>query len=173
MKKSVEIDPTDVTCQGYLAWIYLYFGHFEEAIAESRKLLQLDGNNALAYYLMGSAYSDMGMHFEAIEMQKKGLTISPGNESGLAIAYIRAGQKEKALEVVAQMEKFNDQWWYCWGLAQVYATLGNKDKAINYLEDVYRLHGDFMPWFKADPNFKSLRNEPRFKELGQKLNLPA
>lgn len=173
MKKSVEIAPTDVICQGYLAWFYLYFGNFEEAIAESRKLLLLDGNNALAYYLMGSAYSEMGMHFEAIEMQKKGLSMSPGNESGLAIAYIRAGQKEKALEIAAQMEKFNDQWWYCWGLAQVYATMGNKDKAINYLENVYQLHGDFMPWLQTDLYLKHLRNEPRFKELVQKLNLPA
>lgn len=173
MKKSVEIDPTDVEAQGYLAWIYFYFGNFEEAINESRKLLQLDPNNSLAYYLMGSAYAEMGMNYEAIEMNKKGISISPGYESGLAIAYIRAGQKEKATEVIAQMEKYNDQWWYAWGLAETYAALGNKDKAIDNLEIVYKLHGDFMPWLQTDIYFKSLFNDPRFKDIVSKLNLPG
>jgi len=171
MKKAIEIDPKNMNSQGYLAWLYMYFGSFEESMTESRKLLQLDPNSALAFYLMGSAYSEMGMHFEAIEMQKKGLSISPGYESGLAIAYIRAGQKENALEVVAGMEK-NRDWQYAWGLAEVYATLGDKDKAIDCLEIAYKLHGDFVPWMASDYYFKTLHNDPRFKDIVKRLNLP-
>jgi len=173
MKKSVEIAPTDVTAQGYLAWIYLYFGNFEDAINESRKLLQLDPNNSLAYSLMGSSYTEMGMNFEAIEMHTKGVSLSPGYESGLAIAYIRAGQKEKAMEVISQMEKYKDNWWYAWGLAEVYAVMGNKDKALDNLETAYRQHGDFVPWIQADFYFKSLLNEPRFREIVKGLKLPV
>jgi tetratricopeptide (TPR) repeat protein len=172
MKKSVEIAPTDLTCQGYLAWLYLFFGNFEEALNESRKLLQLDPNNALAYYLMGSSYAEMGMNFEAIEMNRKGLSISPGYESGLAIAYLRAGQKDKAMEVIAQMEKYQDQWWYAWGLAEVYSVLGDKDKVIKNLETAYKLHGDFVPWIQADLYFKPMSNDPRFKDIVKRLNLP-
>jgi tetratricopeptide (TPR) repeat protein len=173
MKKSVEIAPTDVTAQGYLAWIYFYFGSFEEAINESRKLLQLDPNNSLAYYLMGSAYSEMGMNFEAIEMNNKGISLSPGYESGLAIAYIRAGQKEKAMEVINQMEKYKDTWWYAWGLAEAYSVLGDKDKALENLEMAYKLHGDFVPWLQADIYFKPLFNDPRFRDIVKRLNLPV
>jgi TolB-like protein len=173
MKKSVEIAPTDVTCQGYLAWIHFYFGRFEEALQESRKLLQLDANNPLAYYLMGSAYAEMGMNFEAIEMHKKGLSISPGYESGLAIAYLRAGQKENALKVISEMEKYKDQWWYAWGLAESYSVMGEKDKVLENLETVYRLRGDFFPWIQADIYFKPMLNVPRFREMAKRLNLPA
>jgi tetratricopeptide (TPR) repeat protein len=172
MKKSVEIAPTDVTCQGYLAWMYFYFGHFEEAINESRKLLQLDPNNALAYSLMGSSYAEMGMHYEAIEMHKKALSISPGYESAMAIAYIRAGQKDKAIEIVKQIEKYKDQWMYDTGIAEVYATLGEKDKAMEYLEIAYKLHGDFVPWIKYDFYYKPLLNDPRFQDIIKRLNLP-
>ncbi len=115
----------------------------------------------------------MGMHFEAIEAHKKGLGIGPGYESGLAIAYIRAGQREKALEIIAGMEKSRDTWWYAWGLAEAYATLGEKEKAIECLEIVYKLHGDFMPWVKADLYFKPLLNEPEFKDIAGRLKLPA
>ena len=173
MKKSVEIAPTDVDAQGYMAWMYFYYGSFEDALSESRKLLQLDPNNSLAYYLMGSAYSEMGMNFEAIEMNNKGISISPGYESGLAIAYIRAGQKEKAMEVITQMEKYKDTWWYAWGLAEAYSVMGDKDKAIENLEMAYKLHGDFVPWVQADFYFKPLINDPRFKDILKRLNLPV
>lgn len=173
MKKAIEIAPSDVTSQGYLAWMNLYVSHFEEALAESRKLLQLDPNSALAYYFMGSAYAEMGMYYEAIEMHKKGLSISPGNEGGLAIAYARAGQKDKAMEVVAFMEKNSDQWMYSINLAEVYTTLGDKEKALNYLDKAYNLHGDFVPWIKTNQYFRPLLNEPRFREIVKKLKLPA
>jgi tetratricopeptide (TPR) repeat protein/TolB-like protein len=173
MKRAIEIDPTDQVAQGYLSWLYLYFGQPEDAVREGRKLLQLQSDSTLAYYLIGSAYSEMGMHYEAIESCKKSLAISPGYESGLGIAYARAGQKEKAMEVIAEMEKNRDYWWYAWGLAEVYATLGEKQKALDCLEIAYKNHGDFIPWMKADLYFKPLLNEPRFIKITNSLKLPA
>lgn len=173
MKRSVDIDPKDATAQGYLAWMYVFFGKADKALDEARKLLQLDPNSSLAYYIMGSAYSEMGMHYEAVEMHRKGLSLSPGYEQGLAIAYVRAGQKDNALQVIAEMEKSKDSWWYAYGLAEAYATLGEKDKAIDNLEAAYKLHGDFVPWLNVDFYLKPLRNEPRFRELVSKLNLPS
>ncbi len=173
MRKAIEIDPTDQVSQGYLAWLYLFFGSFEDAITEAQKLLQLPTDSTLGFYLIGSAYAEMGMHYEAIEMHKKSLAISPGYESGLAIAYTRAGQRDKALEVVAVMEKNRDYWWYAWGLAEVYATLGEKTKAIDCLEIAYKNHGDFIPWIKTDFYFKPLFNEARFKEIASRLKLPV
>jgi tetratricopeptide (TPR) repeat protein len=172
MKKAVDIDPKDVTAQGYLAWLYVFFGKSEKALDEARKLLQLDANSSLAYYVMGSAYTEMGMHYEAIEMQRKGLSLSPGFEGGLAIAYVRAGQREKALEVVSEMEKSKDYWWYAYALAGVYAAMGEKDKAIDCLESAVKLHGDFVPWMGVDFSLKPIYNEPRFRDLVSKLNLP-
>ncbi len=172
MKKAVEIDPIDQVSQGYLSWLYLFFGRFEDAVTEAQKLLELQSDSTLAFYLLGSAYAEMGMYYEAIETHKKGLAISPGYESGLAIAYARADQKEKALEVVAEMEKNRNYWWYAWGLAETYSVLGEKDKAIDCLEIVYNNRGDFIPWMKADFYLKSLFNEPRFIEIAERLNLP-
>jgi tetratricopeptide (TPR) repeat protein len=136
------------------------------------KTLELDPNHTTAFFVMGSAYSEMGMNYEAIEMHKKGLAISPGFESGLGIAYARAGQRENALDVVAGMEKNMDQWWYAYGLAEVYAVLGEKDKAINCLEVAYKLYGDFIPWIRYDYPLKSLHDDPRFKAIVKRLNLP-
>lgn len=60
-----------------------------------------------------------------------------------------------------------------WGVAEVYAVLGEKVKAINSLELVYKLHGDFLPWMVADIYFKPLRDDPGFKDIVQRLKIPG
>jgi tetratricopeptide (TPR) repeat protein len=172
MKKAVEISPTETIYQGYLAWLYFFAGHFEEAINESRKTLQLDPNYTMAYFVMGSSYAEMGMNYEAIETHKKGIAISPDYMDGLGIAYARAGQKDKALEVVKELEKCMDSWWCAWGVAEIYSVLGEKDKAIDALEVEYKLGGDFTPFLPAFWIFKPLFNEPRFKEIVSRFNFP-
>jgi Tfp pilus assembly protein PilF/TolB-like protein len=171
MKTAIEIDPTDPLMQGYLAWLYLWFGRNEEALKEARKTLQVDPNYIMAYYVMGSAFTEMGMHVEAIESHKKGLAISPAFRVGLGVAYAKAGQKANALEVAAAMEK-NLNAWKAWSLAEIYAALGDKDKAIHYLEEAYRLRQDFVPWIRSDYNLKILYDDPRFKNIVSRLNLP-
>ena len=174
MKKAIEIAPIDPLYQGYLAWLDLYFGQFEEALSEARKTLQLDPNYTMAYMVMGSAYAETGMYFEAIEMHKKGVSISPEYVANLGVTYALAGQNDEALKIAAELEKdMSVNWWNAYGVAQIYATLGDKDKAINALEIAYNLHGDFVPWMSSEPQFKPLFNDQRFKDLEKKINRPG
>ena len=171
MKTAIEIDPTDPLMQGYLGWLYLWMGRNEEAIIEADKTLQIDPNYVMAYYVKGSAYAEMGRYSEAIEIHKKGLEIAAAYNVGLGVAYARAGQKENALEVASEMEKNLDSW-NAWGLAEIYAALEDKDKAIYFLEEAYRMHQDFIPWIRFDNGLKILRDDPRFKDIVSRLNLP-
>ena len=172
MKKAIEIDPTDPLMQGYLSWLYLWTGNPQAAMTEAQKTLQVDPNYTMAHYVMGAAFTEMGMHAEAIEAQKKGLAISPGFEVGLGVAYAKAGQKENALEVAASLAKDINSW-NAWSLAEIYAALGDKDKAINYLEEAYKLKQDFIPWIRYDNNLKILFDDPRFKDIVKRLKFPV
>jgi tetratricopeptide (TPR) repeat protein len=174
MKKSIEIAPIDPLYQGYLAWLDLYFGKFDDALSEARKTLQLDPNYTMAYMVMGSAYAETGMYYESIEMHKKGVSISPEYVANLGVAYALAGQKNEALKIAAELEKdMSQNWWDAYGVAEIYTTLGDKDKAVNALEIAYNLHGDFVPWMSSDPGLKPLHNDQRFKDLEKKINRPG
>jgi tetratricopeptide (TPR) repeat protein len=170
-RRSIEIDPVDVTYTCNLASLYWWIGRYEEALKEAEKALQLDPNYPYGLAIIGSAYAAMGMYDKAIESHKKGIAISPDFEHELGVTYALAGQKDKALEIAGKLEKTNIAW-YTYGIAEIYATLGDNDKAISWIEEAFKQRHDFTPWFRYDAKYKPLYNDPRFKEIISRLNLP-
>ena len=89
-----------------------------------------------------------------------------------AIAYYKTGQKdstEKFLnELIAKSQKspVGSPSYFC---AAIYTAKGNNDEAIRYLEKAYKDHEVEMYWLKVEPLFNSLRNDPRFQELLNKI----
>ncbi len=57
--------------------------------------------------------------------------------------------------------------------ARAYASLGRNADAVRALEESYRAHERFLPWFiLADPVFDPLHDEPGFQELVRLMDLP-
>lgn len=126
MIKAMDIDPLDPIIPGYLGWLYQFAERYEDAIAAAKRTLELDPNFVMGYYAMGVAYSGLGKHQEAIETHQKGVAISPVFLCGLGMAYAKAGQRDKALEIIAKLEK-KPNGWRAGGLSQIYAILGDKE----------------------------------------------
>ena len=63
---------------------------------------------------------------------------------------------------------------YVWGyqIAEIYAWRGEKDKAFEWLERSYRHHDAGLTYLSYDRWLASLRGDPRFNVLLQKLKLP-
>jgi TolB-like protein/DNA-binding winged helix-turn-helix (wHTH) protein len=57
-------------------------------------------------------------------------------------------------------------------IAGVYAWRGEKDKAFQWLERAYLERDVAITWLKIDFRFRGLREDPRYKALLKKMNLP-
>jgi len=55
-------------------------------------------------------------------------------------------------------------------LALVYLGMGDRRRAMEYLEQGYAAHAQLLCWVKMDRVFDPLRKEPRFIALMKKLN---
>ena len=56
--------------------------------------------------------------------------------------------------------------------ASIYAGLGEKEQALEWLEKAYDERSDLLVYLKVDPIFDSrLRSEPRFGKLLQRMGL--
>jgi predicted Zn-dependent protease len=93
----------------------------------------------------------------------------------LARAYAVLGRRAESLAAIALVEKSFASSQLC-NIAAVYALLGEPDQAFSWLERAYQRHDSVLatgiPPITAEPDFKSLRGDPRYKALLRKMNLP-
>ena len=104
---------------------------------------------------------------------EKTLVISPGNTSGLAglgYAYAVTGRRAEAQKVLDQLTDLSKQKYVSAVFrAYIYAALGEKDKAFEWLEKGYEDRSTYT--IKVDPFFDPLRSDPRFADLLRRMNL--
>ena len=58
-----------------------------------------------------------------------------------------------------------------YGVATVYAALGDKTRAFEWLEKAYAERSEDIVFLKIDPRLKSLRPDPRFADLLRRVGL--
>ena len=70
----------------------------------------------------------------------------------------------KDLEKRAQQEKFNPL-----DPAVVCSALGNRDEAFRWLEEAYENRVQGLVYLKVNPEFDSLRSDPRLADLARRI----
>ena len=90
----------------------------------------------------------------------------------LGYCYARCGRPEEARRVLADLETLRQRSYaQATALAAVHAGLGEKDRALEWLEQAFEEHCAFLAWVRCDFVWDSLREEPRFQALLRKMNL--
>ncbi len=110
------------------------------------------------------------MDEEAIATHKKAAALYPELRFLLGRSLAMAGRRDEALKILAELKKEEASPFGAWGLASLYTALGEKDEAFRWLN--YEHPHGWLAWIRVDPQFVPLRDDPRFKELLRKMNLP-
>ena len=107
---------------------------------------------------------------------QKAATLSQGDSdtiAGLAHAYASLGRRADAEKILADLlSKSKQDYISPYMIATVYASLGNKEKAFDFLEKAEREKSPDIPYFlKADLRLDPLRSDPRFQSLLRRSGL--
>ncbi len=176
MKRAIELDPLSPLFSSDLGWQCWSAGRYEEAMDAVQKALELNPDFDQALHLLGYLYLEKGMFKEAIEAHQKEAVVSPHWRWDLVRTYALAGRKDEARKMLAEMlegePKPNAAGLGGWLLPAVYAALGETDEAFGWMEAAVTEHNSFIPWMRANPNFASLRSDPRFQDLVSYMKLP-
>jgi TolB-like protein/DNA-binding winged helix-turn-helix (wHTH) protein/Flp pilus assembly protein TadD len=174
-KRAFELDPVSPMINTWLGLRYYHVRRYDEAIEQGRKILEFDPNFAPAHLLLGQAYVQKGLHAQAISELKSATALSGGSPLYLAqvgVAYAAAGKNAEALRVIDHLRKLATQSYVSsYGLAQIYATLGDKQHAMKWLQAAYDEHAVWMQYLKVDPVLDSLRSQARFQDLVRQMGL--
>jgi len=57
-------------------------------------------------------------------------------------------------------------------MALVYTALGDKEQAFAWLDKAFAERSHWLMWLRFDPRWKSLRGDPRFAALVERLKYP-
>ncbi len=170
-----QLDPLNAPISYILSFAYFNNNQFDLAIDQHKYTLEIDSDfgdtwNSLAWmYLTSSDYE------KAIEIFNKNLKIPAYHTkaiSGLGYAYAKLEQPERAREYIKQLEEMNSEDVPLdMDLAIIYSGLGEWDTVFSYLNSAIdkRLGGlNFI----NGKYWKELHDQPRFKEILQRMNLP-
>jgi serine/threonine protein kinase/tetratricopeptide (TPR) repeat protein len=176
-KRALELDPLSLAINRMLGVTFSSARKYDQAIEQQRKTLELDPNYRLAVVDLGLAYLAKSMYKEAIAEFQKALMTSPDNVaalSDLGYTYAVTSRRTEAQQVLDQLNELSKRKYVpARYRARIYAGLGDKDKAFDWLEKGYedRSVGSGLFTLKVDPIFDSLRSDPRFADLLRRMNL--
>ena len=143
IEKSIELDPDSLMGHRTLSVVYLGLGRPDDAAGSSIRAAELNGAPPETIAGMRQAYSRAGVE-------------------GLARARL-----EWALELANSKEYFSPA-----AIAQLYASLGEVDRALEWLEQAYEQRDSNLTILNVGPFARNLHSDPRFVDLVRRIGLP-
>ncbi len=176
VKQALELEPLHLNMGSNLAWLYLFARKNELALEQARKVYEMEPTFPVGRWMLGETYALSGMYDESIAINEQTLKTDPTSQFALrnvGFAYARSGRRREAEEVV---QKFKDlrktQYVLSYRFASLYAALGDKDEAFAELEKAFDEHDWQLQRIKVDPFMDPLRDDPRFKAMLKRMDLP-
>jgi adenylate cyclase len=110
---------------------------------------------------------------DGINRAKKQLELNPTDRRALSLTssyLLEIGERETAFQYVNKaLDLYPDDTGVLVNAACLYAKDGDKEKALSLLEKVFGKGFGKRDWIEHDPDYDSLRNEPRFQAMLSKL----
>ena len=138
--------------------------------------LDLDSNFSFAHAMLGLAYLRKGMPERAVAEAQKARALSGTRPDVIALdgyTLARAGRRREALATLDDLRRLaSPREPSPFLVALVYVGLEDRDRAFEWLEKALEARSWELPMLKVDPIFDTLRSDPRFPALLDRLGLP-
>jgi len=154
---------------------YFFLTHqYDRAIQQISQTLEMDANYPPARETLGLIYEQQGRTREALAEFESAASLSHGEYGLGSLGHIYAEQGRKGdVRRVLQLLAARSRQTYVspYETALVFAGLGRKDQALEYLKRAYAERSLSMPWLRFDPRLAKVREEPRYQEFVRSLGL--
>jgi TolB-like protein/Flp pilus assembly protein TadD len=174
IQTALKLDPLSQEFNNNLAGIYYFSGQVERAIEQRKKTLELYPGYRVAIEDLAEDYLSMSMYPEAVATIEKGMSLAGRTQRSVTLlgrAYVLSGRKDEAETLLQELQE-RDTYVSPIYFAKLYASLGNTDEAFRWLEKTYQERNWGMLVLKTWPAWDSLRSDPRFDDLIQRMGFP-
>ena len=173
-----ELDPQSVVISMEVGEVRVWLHDYDKAIAVCSKIASESPTFARAHYCLVEAYWGKKMYPQLVKEYKlhgqlsgdqREEEFSAALEKGFRLAGWK-GALAKGIEVRLAQRKTG--YISAFGIATLYADMGDKDQAFQWLNTAYAEHDWELVRLRSDFLLDPLRSDPRFAELVRKVGLP-
>ena len=172
----LDLDP-GVGAQFAIGWIQHKRRQLEESTEQLEFVIDHWPGFAYAPFWLAGNYAFLGRSEQAVELAHRALDAAPWHSIGRGYAgavFGAAGASDDAAQFSAASRPIGREGGHVdpFNLALVHAGLGENAEALSHLERCAS-NGSVQNWIMApEPFFDGLRQEPRFREVLRRINLP-
>ena len=181
MRVAIELDPLSAPVYCFLARTYLWARRYQDALAHLQKTVVRFPNFTLGHERLAHLYTYLDRFDDAINEETKARVLigedsrdALGQEDALRVALAARGPRgywTELLNVSQATARVPEAYTTNYGVAVIYARLGEKDKALEALERAYAERQIAMTEIAVEPALDPLRSDERFRSLLQRLGL--
>jgi len=174
----LSIEPNSPTARINMGFTLFFYGEHEESLhwLDSARLISKPD---LPYFTdLARGYLYLGRFEDALSVAETGLQVHlmPVRLKAIkAIALFKINKQKECSQLLKELTKISETSTFgspAFYSAMIYAEMGEIDIAFEYLEKSYRAHEVEFYWLKVEPPFKPLHNDPRWKELLDRVPFP-
>jgi serine/threonine protein kinase len=171
LREAIRLEPDNALGWDLLSWALGYEQPPDALQSEkaAREALRLEPNSAASQYHLGRALIFEGRYDDAAAAFRRAKEIGSNSYEGLGMGQLALAQGNydqaigHLMSTGVASKTAMDQYW----ISSAYAGKGDKEKALVALQNSFKLgFGDFGA-LDASPYFKSLRDDPRYRQLVQ------
>ncbi|MDH4287995.1 MAG: tetratricopeptide repeat protein, partial [Aquincola sp.] len=177
IRTAQRLDPLSLAINTDVGFHHYYSGRYAEAIAQLQSVLGMKRNFGLAHLWLARSYIQVGRLDEALAAAKTAEATAPQwivfvAQRGFTLGVM--GRTDEARAVLDEMARLSTQRFVtAYGVALVYAGVGDKEQAFAWLEKAFAERSHWLMWLRLDPRWKTLRSDPRFAALVERMKYPG
>jgi TolB-like protein/Tfp pilus assembly protein PilF len=176
LRKAQQLDPLSPIVGCDLAACYIHAGRNREAVPVLQQILERQPDFSVAHAYLSAAYSNLGDYSNSEKEHALYVRLSGDTGEGDAARIGRewaSGKKEQARrDMEALLANTREGRFGYVQMAQMYASVGDKDEAFACLNKAYEEHSWWLVTMEVEPAFDPLRSDPRFQQLERRVGLP-
>ena len=170
-----RLDPLNLATLSDAVYVDRLAGRYDQAIEGFKRALELDPTYVVSHRELAIVYELKGMFEDAIRHLEKAFSLSAetNSEAYLARVYALSGKRDKARRILDGLLKGRATRYVAPAdLALVYLALGETDEAFQWLETAYQTRDVMLLSLKIDARYRSIRQDPRYKDLLRRVGQP-
>jgi DNA-binding winged helix-turn-helix (wHTH) protein len=169
-----QLDPSAMIIYHQAGQVFQAARQYDKALEQYRRALQIQPGFGPTYSAMAIAYRRQGRYQASLETDRQAdMYWNPGGTSLADLekvdrAYRKLGEHGYLISMLAFEKEHTGSTYH---VAWAYAQLGDNEQALRWLQRSFQAREIDILGVRNDPEFDSLRGDPRFQRLVQAIGL--